>query len=398
LRSLAALTPLVLLSAVIGCSQGSTGARGALGPQTTRASGGAVEMTEPRAGHTATLLKDGRVLICGGVGENPRRLETAEMYEPGIGFRRISARTRWREGGEGLLLRDGRVLLLGGGWVGGTLRFDPGGLNGDIFDPVSETFTKTSARYASVTRSADDWFRAAVLADGEVFVVGNFGELGAARAALYDEPSDTLKPIGVQLRGEAYGFVLPLDDGRVLLLGGSEDASKFEPPPGLQGGPFMFAGTAREFDIAEIFDTKTGLLSDVDAINPHVRSLYAAKLPDGRVLLVWPGSARAYDPRSGRFSEFPSPDHPDKLPPYGRPVMLRTGALLILDRTRSALWDLVTGEVKAAGSMITPRYGYPATLLADGRVLITGGWSSFLSSPLASAEIYDPATNRFADH
>jgi len=52
------------------------------------------------------------------------------------------------------------------------------------------------------------------------------------------------------------------------------------------------------------------------------------------------------------------------------------------------------------GNMTTPRSGHAATLLPNGKVLITGGGqSTSLSSPelvLASAEIYDPDTGTFA--
>ncbi len=46
-----------------------------------------------------------------------------------------------------------------------------------------------------------------------------------------------------------------------------------------------------------------------------------------------------------------------------------------------------------AGPMSVTRYIHAATLLADGQVLVTGGYSG--SGYTASPDVYDPATNTF---
>jgi len=62
------------------------------------------------------------------------------------------------------------------------------------------------------------------------------------------------------------------------------------------------------------------------------------------------------------------------------------------------LYDPSTGRFAATGEMDVVRDGHTATLLAGGTVLITGGESesgcAILS--LGSAEIYNPSTGRFA--
>jgi hypothetical protein len=64
------------------------------------------------------------------------------------------------------------------------------------------------------------------------------------------------------------------------------------------------------------------------------------------------------------------------------------------------LYDPKTGTFSPTGSMAGARGLHTATLLSDGRVLIAGGgpWGSMLltASYLASAELYDPKTGTFS--
>ena len=82
-------------------------------------------MIAARVGHTATLLRNGKVLVAGG--ENGARLASAELYDPRT--RRWTATgsmTTGRIGATATLLRTGKVLVVGGCGACAI---------GDIYDP-----------------------------------------------------------------------------------------------------------------------------------------------------------------------------------------------------------------------------------------------------------------------
>ena len=72
------------------------------------------------------------------------------------------------------------------------------------------------------------------------------------------------------------------------------------------------------------------------------------------------------------------------------------GSLLSPVGTDSAeLYDPVTRSLSNAGLMVSSRALHAATLLLDGRVLLSGGIGDVLGNGTASCEVFDPATNTF---
>ncbi|ATB28861.1 kelch repeat-containing protein [Melittangium boletus] len=69
-----------------------------------------------------------------------------------------------------------------------------------------------------------------------------------------------------------------------------------------------------------------------------------------------------------------------------------------LDTSEARVSRAESALVTTTGSMAVPRGGHAATLLANGKVLITGGWtaSGSISSMTAVTELYDPATKTFS--
>ncbi len=63
---------------------------------------------------------------------------------------------------------------------------------------------------------------------------------------------------------------------------------------------------------------------------------------------------------------------------------------------RSEFFDPARALFVAGPTMSTPRVGHTATALADGRVLLTGGWPGEGRLPHDTAEVFDPARDAFA--
>lgn len=143
-----------------------------------------VDMLAPRTGHTATKLADGQVLIAGGASPNEpfEPISTAELFDP-IAARFVASGSLIlpRSVHAATLLEDGRVLIVGGtpGPMIGS-RDAPGMAEYDhaeIYDPGSETFGLVSSPM-SQPRIAPT---AVTLLDGRVLVLGNYpGNLGSA--------------------------------------------------------------------------------------------------------------------------------------------------------------------------------------------------------------------------
>ena len=83
-------------------------------------------------------------------------------------------------------------------------------------------------------------------------------------------------------------------------------------------------------------------------------------------------------------------------------TMLNNGKVLVTGGAESSkgslataeLYDPNTGSFTATGTMEAGRAGHTATLLSDGRVLVTGGAENTKTN-LATAELFDPVTGSF---
>jgi hypothetical protein len=244
----------------------------------------------------------------------------------------------------GSLLQDGRFLVTGGA----TPPFFGVETSAEIFDPETRTFTLSGD-----TMDSPRWsHQQTTLADGRVLITGGRtaaapipGAVVLAEAELYDPATDSFSPTGsMSVPRRSHRDIL-LDDGRVLITGGTSS----------------IAGdlTSVSLCTAEIYDPASGTFSAPIPMDDCRQSHNLVKLLDGRVLAIGGG-------------EGPGLDNP----------------LATVE-----VFDPATETFSFVGNMNSTRLTSVTTLLRDGKVLIAFAWDGIDVTP--NSEIYDPATNTF---
>ncbi|HKF21440.1 MAG TPA: Ig-like domain repeat protein [Candidatus Angelobacter sp.] len=350
-----------------------------------------------RAGATATLLADGRVLVAGGFGADATILNTVEVWN-GSGFSQPPIQMSRRYGHVAVLLPNLQVLVAGGFGQLGPVN------TAELFDPISMTFSSGSSDVMEVARYRPV---AALLNNGRVLVAGGMDTTSTvtASAELYDPVFNRFIPTGSMNTPRFGATATMLGNGKVLIVGGSNDGTA-------NGAPNGALNTAELYDPAGnngagTFTLITGPNSTLSALRWQPE---AALLQSGKVLIAGGGnsggvlaSADLYDPVTNTFT--PSTHSMSQAREGGSAVALPNGMVLLAGGTPSQavdLYDAESDQFVTTGSLQQSDAGPPligpdfapalvSALLNNGDVLVVGITSA--ATPASDAELYTPSFN-----
>ena len=213
---------------------------------TSGASTSTGSLYQARAGHTATLLQNGKVLIAGGLDNNTNSLKSAELYDPTSGaFTSTGDMKESRYGHTATLLSSGKVLIAGGSTG-----------NAELYDPTSGTFSY--ATHSMMIPARID-HTGTLLSDGKVLLAGGFAGWGGKvtnSAEIYDPITDSFSYTSYMNSPRQEFAASLLTDGRVLLVGGWDGSTEVSsadlciaippPPPPVPAG-FSVSGNPKTF-------------------------------------------------------------------------------------------------------------------------------------------------------
>ncbi len=325
---------------------------------------------------------------------------SSRAHDGGIspdGIHQVGSMNRARAFAAATTLANGQVLVTGG--IDANYNYLQ---TAELYDPSVQRFRSlpqmTTAR-ASHT--------ATLLASGQVLIAGGVVCRGGqcknlSSAEVYDPTRRQFFPVGDMTTARRSHTATLLADGTVLVSGGSN---------------------GNGLSSAEIYDPVTERFAETGEMNT-ARFLHTASLlNDGEVLIAGgrscagecsasqaANSAEVYDPARRQF--FPAGTlaegrilHSATLLPDGR-VLLSGGRSCVSDCEGDAtlqdaeIYDPASGKFTSAGSMSDPRAAHSAVALPDGRVFVYGGesrGSGLLGGCqyLDRGELFEPASGTF---
>lgn len=251
-----------------------------------------------------------------------------------------------------------------------------------VWDPVADTQTAVFNDHTNLFCSGH-----AFLGDGRLLVTGGHHDANGAgepHTNVFDYRTNTWTPSADMAEARWYPSSTTLASGDVLTTSGTAVTGQFD-------------------DLAEVWQQQSGTwrpLSSALLELPYYP--WTFQVPDGRVFAAGPDPDARFLDVSGLGAWSLGPQSHAGFRGYGSPAMIAPDRILITGGgDPNATTEVVDLSAPvpvwtAAGAMAYPRRQHNATVLPDGRVLVTGGTSGAgFDDPCGAvyaAELWDPAT------
>lgn len=327
-------------------------------------------MNVARAGHAATLLADGNVLITGGYSSINKSsiTKTAEIYNVTTKkFTKISNMNYPRFSHNTILLPNRKVLILGGE--------QDKKLPAEMYDPrtmefkIVETSVDCSNAYSSV-----------LLKDNKILINGFVNSKPSFNfISLYDTKSNSCRLINKTKSSDPLGQAFLLSNGKIAFFKAiSQHFSIYD----LKSNSFKDKRLFNKCDADGFIQLQQNKLFGICNINDN-ESYGEVCNPITNICNIKGKMINAKTPLGGV-----------------RITLLQDGNILITggkqglrpfnDRVtnKSEIYDPIKGKSLKSSKMSKPRKGHSSTLLNDGSVLIVGGVKDESIGYLNSVELY----------
>lgn len=269
-------------------------------------------LSVPRSLHAAATLSDGRVIVIGGGTGSPRtNLATTEVWDPTTGELTMGpSLTTPRARAAAVTLKDGRVVMVAA--EGATVA---------VIGAGAEILAADQSAWTALPKPPGAHRAVFALPDDRVLAVGGEG----VSASLLDVDGATWTPRPMS-RARAAFAATQLADGKVVVVGGT---------------PTEASNVAMAS--AEVYDPTTDAWKLLEGFTPPSYLATATALSNGKVIIL-----------GGADGEIDTPGYKSL--------------------ARALELDPATGAFRSLGNMLQAREQHAAIGLADGRVLVVGGF------------------------
>lgn len=322
-----------------------------------------------RAMHTATLMKDGNVLIVGGSAEvDEKALKTAEIYNPQLNkFILLKNKTNVEHSGsKSFLLKNGKVAIVGRNGI-------------EIFDPTTNKFKLVNKMLKPRYN-----FNAILINDDKILIYGgtihDTNPYQEEAIQLINSEIYTIKTNKISSTKPIY-YSIPILLKKEEYYEANSEASKYE--------NLIFDPSSNK--LFEIIVIPLGLNDPIcTAImlnNKKILIIMDSLSPmgSGYSFIYDPSSNKIYKTLNNKRTIYNLKIYPKTLEPF-KSILLKNGNVLLLDdwlsnkiltgmsaNSKADIYNPKLNKFFPVGRMFKKRFEYTATVLKNGNVLITGG-------------------------